>query len=134
MPMDNAAQVDKFLARLAAVPRRVDEELHWLKRGIALGWVPPQAVLQRVLAQIWTSSCWHRPTATPGSRRCSAWARRSRRPPRRRCASARVLLLRTQVLPALQRLRDFVGGEYMTAAPATARSAAIPTARASTSC
>jgi uncharacterized protein (DUF885 family) len=116
MPMDNAAQVDKFLARLAAVPRRVDEELQWLKRGSALGWVPPQAVLQRVLAQLDEqlrappdSNPWLQPLQRMGPQI----------PPTAQAAlrDRAVQLMRTQVLPALQRLRNFVDGEYMAAAP-----------------
>ena len=117
MPMDHAAQVDNFLARLAAVPQRIDQELHWLKRGITLGWVPPQAVLQRVLAQIdeqllappqrnpWLEARQHMGSQIPPATQAAS---------RERATEA----LRTQVLPALQRLRDFVAGPYMAAAPA----------------
>jgi uncharacterized protein (DUF885 family) len=117
MPMDTVAQADKFLARLAAVPRRIDEELHWLQRGIALGWVPPQPVLQRVLAQI------DEQLQAPLER--SPWLgalqRMSAQIPTATQAAVRqraTELLRTQVLPALQRLRDFVAGDYLATAPA----------------
>jgi uncharacterized protein (DUF885 family) len=115
MPMDSVAQVDKFLARLAAVPRRVDEELHWLKRGIALGWVPPRAVLQRVLAHL------DQQLQAPAERQ--PWLDALQRmgstiPPATQAASREraTEALRTEVLPALQRLRDFVAGEYLAAA------------------
>lgn len=48
-PADRA-QIERVLARFAAFPRRVDEELHWLRQGIERGRVPPRAVLERVLA------------------------------------------------------------------------------------
>ena len=41
-----------MLARMAAYPRRVDQELARLREGMALGWVAPRSVLSRVLAQL----------------------------------------------------------------------------------
>jgi uncharacterized protein (DUF885 family) len=52
MPVATVPQVRNMLARMAALPRRVDEEIVQLRRGIALGWVPPRPVLERVLAQL----------------------------------------------------------------------------------
>ena len=51
-PMSRTDLVEKSLARLAAYPLRIDQEIANLKRGLAAGWVPPREVLQRVLAQI----------------------------------------------------------------------------------
>lgn len=51
-PVAQRAQVGQMLARMAAYPRRVDQEIVRLREGLALGWVPPRSVLDRVLAQI----------------------------------------------------------------------------------
>jgi uncharacterized protein (DUF885 family) len=51
-PVSRAELVEKTLARMAAYPRRIDQEIANLQRGLAAGWVPPREVLQRVLAQI----------------------------------------------------------------------------------
>ena len=117
MPADTVPQVEAVLARLAAAPRRIDEELLWLKRGIALGWVPPRPVLQRVLAQIdaqLRSPADGNPWLEPLQRMSTQIPPATQAALRQRGEA----LLREQVLPALQRLRDFVAGEYLAQAPA----------------
>ncbi len=52
VPTRTAAQVEQLLARLAAFPRRMEQELALIRGSAAAGWVPAQDVLQRVLAQI----------------------------------------------------------------------------------
>ena len=51
-PVTNEAQVEQLLARMAAYPRRIDEEIANLRRGMAAGWVPSQPVLREVLRQL----------------------------------------------------------------------------------
>ncbi len=117
MPADPVAQVEAVLARLAAAPRRIDEELFRLKRGIALGWVPPQPVLRRVLAQIDAqlhSPADGNPWLDPLQRMGAPIPPATQAALRQRAEA----LLREQVLPALQRLRDFVAGDYLAHAPA----------------
>ncbi len=117
MPMDDAAQARNWLARLAAVPARTAQELHWLEQGIALGWVPARPVLRRVLAQIdaqLAPADDHSPFVEPLRRLGSGIA-----PAEQAALRAQALqLLRLQVRPAWQRLRDFVAGPYLGAAPA----------------
>ena len=43
MPVDTGAQVEQLLARLAAYPVRMAQEIARLERGLALGWVTPWA-------------------------------------------------------------------------------------------
>ena len=125
MPADSVPQVEAVLARLAAVPRRVDQELQWIGRGVTLGWVPPAPVLQRVLAQL-----DEQPHAPPQD---SPWLEPLQRmspqiPPAEQASLRRRgdVVLREQVLPALQRLRDFVAGEYLAAAPASGALSGYP--------
>ena len=51
-PVTSQRDAEQILARLAAYPRRLDQELAFLREGMALGWVPPRTVLDRVLAQL----------------------------------------------------------------------------------
>lgn len=117
MPADSADQVERVLARLAAWPRRVDEEIAWWRRGVALGWVPAQPVLRRVLANLDAQlaaavddSAYFEPL-----RRLGAGIGEARREALRARARGAI---ETQVRPALARLREFVAGEYLAAAPA----------------
>ena len=52
VPVGNEAQVKQWLARLAAYPARVDQEIAILHQGMALGWVTAKPVLARAIAQI----------------------------------------------------------------------------------
>ncbi len=118
VPMDSAAQARQLLARFAAFPTRMDQELAQLRRGLALQWVPPRTVLERVLAQIdeqlatplekgpffepFTRLGADLPAAEQGTLRDQARQR-----------------IEQDVLPALRRLRDFVAGEYLPSALAS---------------
>ncbi len=115
-PVDTRLQAEQALARLAAWPRRVDQELLRLREGLALGWVPPRPVMARVLAAL------DRQTATTGEK--SPWfepfSRLGSEIPADQQAALRQRALQaidTQVLPAQQRLRAFVAGSYAAAAP-----------------
>ena len=111
-PVNTAAAVENYLARLAAYPRRLEQELVALRQGLALGWVPPKAVLQRVLTSIDTqlnaaldSGPFLAPLATmgqPGNAIAAPEQAALRERARR--------LVSEQVLPAQRRLRDFVAG------------------------
>ena len=115
-PVNDAAQAGQVLARLAAYPRRVDQELQQLRQGLALGWVAAQPVLQRVLATLDTqiaAAGEQSPFYEPFTRLGEAIPAAERAALQERART----LLRTQVLPAQQRLRDFVAGPYAAAAP-----------------
>jgi uncharacterized protein (DUF885 family) len=52
VPVNNETQVKQWLARLAAYPARVDQEIAILRHGLALGWVTARPVLARAIAQV----------------------------------------------------------------------------------
>ncbi|NCT82859.1 MAG: DUF885 domain-containing protein [Comamonadaceae bacterium] len=52
VPVNNEAQVRQWLARLAAYPARVEQEIAILRQGLAQGWVTARPVLARAIAQI----------------------------------------------------------------------------------
>jgi len=117
MPVETEAQLHKLLARLAAMPARIDQEQAWLRQGIALGWVASRPVVQSALAQL------DEQLQTPAAQ--SPWLEPLRRlgpdiPASSRQAAVREAeaLLQQQLQPALRRLRDFVAGPYLAAAPA----------------
>ena len=118
VPMDTAAQARQLLSRMAAYPRRVDQELARLREGLSLGWVAPRGVLERVLAQIdrqIDAPLDRSPFLEPFERLGSAIPAAERQALRDAARRA----VQTQVLPAMRRLRDFVAGEYLAAAPAS---------------
>ncbi|MEK8053169.1 DUF885 domain-containing protein [Ideonella sp. DXS22W] len=117
MPIDTPEQRAQLLARLAAWPQRMAQEIARLERGIALGWVSPRPVLERVLAQL------DRQIGTP-LRQGPFFEPFSRRTPVLSEGQAQVfqaageVAITAHVLPAMRRLRDFVAGPYLAAAPA----------------
>lgn len=114
-PVDTVHHVEQMIARMAAYPRRVDQELVRLRQGKSLGWVPPRAVLERVIANIDAQLVDddNNPFLLPFRAMDRAIPEAQQRQLRERAAQA----LRKQVLPAQRRLRDFVAGEYRSASP-----------------
>ena len=97
------------------MPARVEQELHWLRQGLALGWVPPRPVLERVLAQIDAQLA----PAGLDSPFLEPLQRLGPGIPAAEMAALRaqgMRLLAEPVRPAWQKLRDFVAGPYLAAA------------------
>jgi len=116
-PVANAPQVQQLLSRLAAWPRRMDQEIALLRASAAAGWVPARDVLQRVLVQLdaqLADDPEKTPFWTPFRRLGSAIAADERAALQRAGREA----IATQVLPAQRRLRALVADELMPRAPA----------------
>lgn len=117
MPMDGRADAAKVLARMAALPRRIDQEIALMRRGMALGWVPAAPVLERAIAQI--------DAQLPADPAAGPFFEPFRRLPPAMAEAERAALqaqgreaIEREVVPAMRRLRDFVAGEYRAKAPA----------------
>jgi len=117
-PAATTAQAEQVLARMNAYPHRVDQELVRLRQGQSLGWVPPRAVLERVLASLdkqiaarGDASPFFEPFTKIGPEVPATEQQRLRGLARQAIAE--------QVLPAQRRLRAFVAGPYLAAAPAS---------------
>ena len=124
-PVQTRLQAEQALSRLAAWPRRVDQELLRLRQGLALGWVPPRPVIARVLealdrqtATTAAQSPWFEPFGLMGLMGLSGLSGRELPADQQAALRQRALqLIDAQVLPAQRRLRDFVAGDYAAAAP-----------------
>jgi uncharacterized protein (DUF885 family) len=120
-PVERREQVEQVLARMAAYPKRVEQELALLREGKALGWVPPRSVLERVLPQIdgqLVADVDKSPFFEPFTRLGKEIAPADRDALRARAR----LAITTQVEPALRKLREFVERDYL---PAAAPSGAL---------
>ena len=117
VPTARVEQVEQLLKRLAAVPRRMEQDIANLKRGMELGWVPPRPVLQRALQQIDAQL----PADVESGPLYAPFKRLGADIPaaeRTRLQAAGRAALERDVLPAMKGLRDFVTGAYMARAPA----------------
>ncbi|MBX3638195.1 MAG: DUF885 domain-containing protein [Rubrivivax sp.] len=115
-PVGNVQQVNQLLARLAAYPRRMDQEIALLRASAAAGWVPARDVLQRVLVQLdaqLADDPEKTPFWTPFRRLGSAIAADERTALQRAGREA----IAAQVQPALRRLRALVADELLPRAP-----------------
>lgn len=124
-PAATEAQARQLLARMAAYPARIDQEIANLRAGMAEGWVPPRHILAVALQQMDTqlaqhgaASIYFEPFTRLGSDIPDA--------ARERLRSEGAVAIDTQVLPAIRRLRDFVAGEYLAKAPAEGGLARYP--------
>ncbi len=115
-PAATRIDADRIRARLAAYPKRVDQELALLREGMALGWVPPRTVLERVLEHLdkqLSPETGQSPFLEPFTRLGSeipAAERAALVEQARRSVAA-------DVVPALRRLRAFVADEYLPRSP-----------------
>lgn len=128
-PVRSEVEVERLLARLAAVPRRMEQELVLMRRSQALGYVPARDVLQRAIAQIdaqFANGLEASPYAAPLKRlgpaipeaRCAVLAERLR------AALAR------DVEPPMRALRAYLVDEALPKAPAEGGLAGYPDGRA----
>jgi uncharacterized protein (DUF885 family) len=124
-PVATKGDVEQMLSRLAAYPKRVDQELVRLRQGMALGWVPPRVVLDRVLATLdrqLAAGGDSSPFLKPFTQLGEAMPKPEQETLRDRARRA----VAEHVLPAQRRLRDFVAGDYLAAAPASGALAGYP--------
>ena len=115
-PIARVEQVEQLLRRLAAFPNRMDQEIANLRRGMALGYVPPRTVLERALAQIdaqLPADAEAGPFYAPFKRLGPGIAADEQV----RLQAAGRAAVERDVLPAMRRLRAFVAGEYLAKAP-----------------
>lgn len=117
MPVDSPQRAEHVLARMAAYPRRVDQEIERVRGAIVMGWVAAKPVLERVLRQLDGQLAaaprdgpFFEPFRGMGTRipatEQEAWAGRAE------------VAISEQVLPAQRRLRAFIVDELLPTAPA----------------
>jgi len=118
MPMDTDADVQAVLARMAAYPQRVEQEIERLRHGLQIGWRPPQPVVERVLEAV-VQQLVDDPTRHPVF---EPFARPAGATRQRLIDSHRDALLQgiaQYVVPAQRRFRDFLVQHLLPGAPAS---------------
>jgi uncharacterized protein (DUF885 family) len=116
-PVEQPAQVEQILSRMAALPRRVDQEIALLREAAKQGWVASRPVLQRVLDQLdgqLKPAAGDGPFFEPFTRLPVTWPAAQREALQSRGRAA----IEAHVLPAMQRLRRVVADELWPKAPA----------------
>ena len=116
-PVARREQVEQMLTRLAAYPKRMDQEIVNLRRGLALGWVSGKDVLGRVLAQLDSQLA----AGVEGGPHYAPFKRLGSDIPaadRSVLQAAGRAAVERDVVPTLKKLRAFIADEYLPKAPA----------------
>lgn len=124
-PVNTRAQAEQVLARMAAYPRRVHQELVRLREGQSLGWIASRPVITRALATLDIQLAARgevSPFFEPFTRLSRAIPEAERAELREQAAQ----IVAEKVVPAQRNLRDFIAGPYRAAAPATGNLSVYP--------
>jgi uncharacterized protein (DUF885 family) len=116
-PVATKAQVEQLLQRIAAYPRRMDQEIAIARRGLAAGWVPSKDVLERVLKQI-DAQLVPDTEATPFYAPFKKLGNEIPAADRAALQAAGKAAIERDVIPPMKKLRAFVADEYLPKAPA----------------
>jgi uncharacterized protein (DUF885 family) len=118
MPAETPQRAEQVLARMAAYPKRVEQEIERVRGAIALGWVAPRPVLERALQQLdgqLAPAPRDGPFFEPFRRMGADMAPAEQEAWRQRGEQAIV----EQVLPAQRQLRAFIVEELLSVAPSS---------------
>ncbi|MEC5215159.1 uncharacterized protein (DUF885 family) [Actimicrobium sp. GrIS 1.19] len=124
-PFVTVRDYDNYLARLAAFPRQIDQMIARMQQGIASGWMPPAAAMQKVPEQI---------AAQLGSdvTQHLAYQPFNKFPPaigageQRRLSDAGKQAIERSVLPAFGKLRSFMVDTYLPASRVALGASTLP--------
>ena len=107
-PVATAAEREQALARWSKFAAFVDQEIENLRRGIEQGYSAPKAVVGRVIDQL--DGLLGLATAD------SPYASPAARSEDEAFSASMLAIVEDEINPALQRLRDYLAGDYMGAA------------------
>jgi len=124
-PFKTVKDYDDWLARASKIPAIFDQAIVNMREGVAAGVVQPKVLMEKVLPQLdqqivdkLEDSTYYGPIkGFPDSFSDEE---------RARLTAAFEALISTQLIPAYQRLRDFVADEYLVAARDTVGLSALP--------
>ncbi len=124
MPFATETDYRNYVARLAALPQYVNGLIAQLRAAASSGWTTPKTVMAPVPAMLrqLRESAIDGPLGQP-FRQIPASIDK---PVREELRAAGMSALRTQALPALQTLEDFVRTEYLSAARDSIAASALP--------
>jgi uncharacterized protein (DUF885 family) len=124
-PFRNARDYDNFLRRAAGFVEWMDTSIVNMRRGMKSGFVQPREVMVKVLAQL-DAMIVEDAKQSPFYEPVTNMPAEIEGEERRRLATAYELAIRTQIVPAYRRVRDFVRDDYLPRSRATAGLAGLP--------
>jgi uncharacterized protein (DUF885 family) len=113
-PLRNTKDYDDFLARLAGVPRQIEQVVGLMKRAMAGGWMPPMVPMQKVLPQI-EQQCVSDVTQSPLYKPFEDFPEGIAAADRARLSTGARRAISEAVIPALKELHRFIRETYLPA-------------------
>jgi uncharacterized protein (DUF885 family) len=129
MPFASVADYGKYLARLEALPRLIEQTIALLKQGVQAGQTPPRVLMQRVPAQI-ALQIVDDPTRSPFYRPFKRFPEVITAAERGPLQARAQLLLRERVVPAYRQLQSTFNHDYLPHTRETIAAATRPDGRA----
>jgi uncharacterized protein (DUF885 family) len=120
-----ARDYDAYLARLAALPTRVDKLIVAMEAAMKLGWMPAQVAITRVPEQL-DAQLDSDPAKSPEYAPFKAFPPDVPAAERERLAAAGRRVIEVAVIPSFRRLRDFYVQRYLPAAAKDIAASALP--------
>ncbi|HEX8172459.1 MAG TPA: DUF885 domain-containing protein [Thermoanaerobaculia bacterium] len=111
MPRDDVKDYENFIARMGAFPRQVGQVIALMRRGVAAGITPPRAILGRV-GELIGNQISDDPAKTPVFMAFDKFGDNIPPAEQERLRKEALTAVRTSVLPAMRKLRDYWVGEY----------------------
>lgn len=116
---------DAYLARLDALPVRIDQLIARMEAGMKLGWMPAKIAITRVPGQL-DAQLDADPTKNPEYKPFLQFPADIAAPERERLAAAGRKAIADQVIPAFRRLREFYVERYLPAASGSIAASSLP--------
>lgn len=112
MPFDTVANVETWLARMAALPAYIDQNIALLREGLAQRRTSPRLLVERVLPQL-AQQLVDKPQDSPFYARFARYADAIPQADRERLSAAAQRVIAEQLLPAYRRLDQFLRNDYL---------------------
>ncbi|HSW06784.1 lytic murein transglycosylase B [Aquabacterium sp.] len=114
MRFETTADVETWLARIAALPAHIDQTIALLREGMAQRRVPPKLLIERVLPQL-AQQLVDKPEASPFYARFARYQDAVPEADRSRLGEAARQLIARQLIPAYRQLDAFLRQDYLPA-------------------
>jgi uncharacterized protein (DUF885 family) len=124
----NVAEAEAWIRRIESLPAYFDQEIAWLRRGLATGMVQPHYILPGVLEQIEQLAATT-PEASALFGPLKALPAHVPAAEQERLRAAALAAIEAQALPAYRKLADFFRNEYMAAPRASIGISEVPGGR-----
>ena len=129
MPFETTSDYRKFLQRMAALPRRIDQVIELMQEGVAQGNTTPRVLLERVPAQI-ALQIVEDPARSPFYRPFTRFPEAVSAADRAALQAQARLTIRDRLVPAFRKFQMYFNGSYLPRSRTSVAATALPDGQA----